>query len=101
MARSAAALSDREGLALGPPRRLRLQLRCAAERAALLALPRSHERLTPPGCASGGRRSDLGSRSAHPLSLSSCRRSCATLSCSADRSRSDRLSFIGAKAALN
>lgn len=43
----------------------------------------------------------LSSQAAHPLSLSSCRRSCATLSCSADRIRSERLSFIGAKAALN
>ncbi len=37
--RSAAALSVREGLALGPPRRSRFELRCAAERVGLLARP--------------------------------------------------------------
>ena len=59
-----------------------------------------HRDKVPPSPASEGREQNLGSQGAHPLILSSCRRSCATLSCSADRSRSERLNFIGAKAAL-
>lgn len=40
---------------------------------------------------------NLGSWGAHGLLVSICRRNCTTLSCSADRIKSERLSFIGGR----